>query len=220
MSQAKLLGSYKMLSLKEIGLKYGTDKATDHQFCDFYESHLNHLRFEKIKLLEIGIYQNQSMMMWREYFPNAEIHGIDIVEYSDNKVDNVNYHCIDIENTEALTNFINDNYDWDVVIDDGGHTMKQQQFSFKYFLGIMKKPAIFIMEDLHSSFEYWKSRHNPNNDPTTYQMIENIKNKKDFVSPYINRSEYRYCLSQIDSVDIFAKNPDNLNFSVTSILKK
>lgn len=207
-------------TLKEIGIKYGTDKAIHHEYCDLYETHLDHLRFKKIKLLEIGIYQHQSINMWREYFPNAEIHGIDIVNYSADKVEGVNYHCFDVEDTDSLTNFINHNYDWDIVVDDGGHTMKQQQFAFKYFWGVLKSNGIFIMEDLHTSFNYWESSHNKELSPTTYQMIESLKDKKDFISPYINLSEYRSCMSQVKSVDIWTKDISNMNLSVTSIIKK
>lgn len=209
-----------MISLKEIGLKYKTDKATEHHYCDFYQHHLEHLRFDNLKILEIGIFRNQSLMMWREYFPNAEIHGIDITDYTNNMIPNVKYHCLDMENIESITNFSNNNYDWDIVIDDGGHTMQQQQLSFKYLWGVIKSPGIFIMEDLHTSFEYWAKRHNPRNDPTTFQLVDSLKNKKDFISPYIDLGSYRSCLSQVKTVDIWTRDPHNMNRSVTAIIKK
>lgn len=211
----------KKLSLKELGMKHGTDKATLHGFCDFYDSNLGEMRFEPIKLLEIGVYQHQSLKMWREYFPNAEIHAIDIVDYSGGyRVPGVNYHCFNVEDSVAMSDFVNRNYNWDVVVDDGGHTMKQQQFAFKYFWGVIRSSGMFIMEDLHTSFDYWAPTHNPQNDPTMYEMLESLRNKNDFISPYINLSEYRLCLSQVQSVNLWVKNSANMNNSVTSIIKK
>ena len=209
-----------MQSLKEIGLKYKTDKATEHQYCDFYEQHLSHLRFDKIKLLEIGIYKNQSLMMWKEYFPNAEIHGIDIVDYTGNMIEGVHYHCFNVENIADITRFSQQHSDWDIIIDDGGHTMKQQQFAFKYLWKSLKSSGIFIMEDLHTSFKKWINSHNTNGDPTTYQMIQSLKNKNDFLSAYFHLEEYRLCMSQVKSVDIWTRDPNNMSLSVTSVIKK
>lgn len=213
--------SNKNLSLHQIGLDCGTDKATYHNYCNLYEAHLSHLRFEPIKLLEIGVFKHQSIMMWRKYFPKAEIHAIDIVDYSNGeKIPNVHYHKINVEDTSLLSGFINKHHDWDVIVDDGGHTMFQQQNAFKNLFGAMKSPGIFIIEDLQTSFENFARSHNPQNDPTTYQMISSLKDKVDFTSPYINLSEYRMCLSQVKSVDIWIKNLNDMNDSMTSIIKK
>lgn len=42
-------------SFKEIGLKYGTDKVTDHHYWFIYEKYLEPLRDKKLKMLEIGL---------------------------------------------------------------------------------------------------------------------------------------------------------------------
>ena len=41
------------LTLTEIGIKYGTDKATYHNFTDFYQAELQGMEIKTI--LEIGI---------------------------------------------------------------------------------------------------------------------------------------------------------------------
>ncbi len=44
---------------------------------------------------------------------------------------------------------------FDIILDDGGHTMKQQITSFKILYPFVKKGGIYIIEDLHTS--YWKN---------------------------------------------------------------
>jgi hypothetical protein len=69
--------------LHELGLKYGTNKATFHKYCDFYENELANVKPQRI--LEIGIgtlatvgSYGTSLKMWSDFYPNAVIVGADI----------------------------------------------------------------------------------------------------------------------------------------------
>ena len=44
------------------------------------ERYFERYRLKKIKVLEVGVEAGTSLRMWKEYFPNAEIHGFDIDE--------------------------------------------------------------------------------------------------------------------------------------------
>ena len=62
-------------TLDEIGLKYGTDKASSHHnYLSFYERFLAPLRDEPLTVLEIGVFQGASLNTWREYFPERQDH--------------------------------------------------------------------------------------------------------------------------------------------------
>lgn len=52
-------------SLYEIGLSTGTDKATTHKYCEFYEKYINHLSDQNISLLEIGVWKGESLRSHR-----------------------------------------------------------------------------------------------------------------------------------------------------------
>jgi hypothetical protein len=79
-----------LASLDEIGLKYaydfgkgklytGGDKTSLGQgFTREYETLFERFRFERINLLELGVFHGKSLAMWSEYFDNGSIHGIDI----------------------------------------------------------------------------------------------------------------------------------------------
>jgi len=76
-------------TLDEIGMAYhtpnaksgkyeGGDKLSDGQnFTSFYHKIMSLMRDDKIKLLEIGIFNGKSIAMWADYFSNGTIYGID-----------------------------------------------------------------------------------------------------------------------------------------------
>ena len=76
--------------LDNLGLKYNTDKASKykrrdnivpgHDYLRHYEIFLSTLRDEKFTLVELGCYTGASLKMWKEYFPQAHIIGVDLNE--------------------------------------------------------------------------------------------------------------------------------------------
>ena len=75
------------MSLIEIGKKYPSSKNISG-FIQLYEKHFAHLKESKINILEIGVDNGDSLRIWREYFSQANICGIDI-DKKDFKIDNV-----------------------------------------------------------------------------------------------------------------------------------
>lgn len=143
------------MSLESLAAKYGTDKL-QHGYIPFYERHLPK---EPKRILEIGVKEGKSLAMWAEYFPNAEIHGLDLFE--ENNVNNVldflstGYHSpfdvidkfklhkgnqCDWRMLEELRKL-----DFDVIIDDGSHNSRDQMITF---FGLFNGKQYFI-EDLH-----------------------------------------------------------------------
>ena len=59
-----------MMSLKEIGKKYPTNK-NDYGFLDIYEKYFEPLREKKLNILEIGVDKGDSLRLWKEYFFNS-----------------------------------------------------------------------------------------------------------------------------------------------------
>ncbi len=71
-----------MKSLLEIYEKYQYsdghgDKGTAHSYIEVYEELFNPYRFNST-ILEIGLAYGESFMMWREYFIDSTIIGVDI----------------------------------------------------------------------------------------------------------------------------------------------
>lgn len=145
------------LTLDEIALTAGTDKSSAfHNYTPLYEKEFDRFREKPIRFLEIGIQKGHSVKMWEEFFPTAELYFIDItesaIEYFSTRS---SYFYLDQSNASALSAFIKDSGgDFDIIIDDGGHTMEQQIVSFQTLFPALKPGGIYVIEDLHTS--YWK----------------------------------------------------------------
>lgn len=135
------------MSLHDIGLKYNTDKATFHKYLDFYEKKLPKRDFSG-RLLEIGIMDGASIRMWREYYPNAEIVGIDTGLQSDLRIEGATLLELDGTKPTELKKLGK----FDIIIDDGSHMTADQQKSFNWlYYKQLNKGGVYILEDLHTS---------------------------------------------------------------------
>ncbi len=130
----------------------GTDKNTCHSYIEHvYEKEFKPYREKEIELLEIGIETGGSLKLWKEYFLNAKsIVGVDI---SDEKIDQ-RYRNID-----GVTMNFGDAYDqkfsdqfgqFDIIIDDGPHTLESQLKSIELYLPKLKQHGLFIVEDVQN----------------------------------------------------------------------
>jgi hypothetical protein len=204
------------MTLHEIGLKYGTDKSTNHNFTPYYDSYLSYLRDQNINLLEIGISEGLSLKMWEEYFQNGLIVGVDILERSYMNTDRISTMVINQEKPDELLSIPGE---FDIIIDDGGHTMFQQQLTLKTILGPkLKYDGIYILEDLHTSKDRYFNSHGSNDLNNTLNLLEDLKNNKlrENNQYFINKTDFNSLLNLIESIEIIKTG----EYSVTSIIKK
>jgi len=164
-----------MSSLREIAVKYSCDKD-DLGYTKHYENKFEGIRNDVTKILEIGLNTGGSHLMWLDYFPNANVYAMDNrIVYEDKVYDKrtkkdmvmVNgWNQRDTErsfifrgdqsNVEDLNKFADENGDdFDIIVDDGGHSMRQQQISLKVLYDKLKENGIYVIEDLHSSSNQW-----------------------------------------------------------------
>lgn len=134
------------MSLYELAIKYGSDKASiEHNYCQFYEDTLPN---NPKKILEIGVFKGASIRMWKEYFPDAEIHGLDL--FIENEIPDIpgvtwhKGHQCDYFLLEELRK-----HDFDVIIDDASHNSRDQLITF---FGLFNGKHYYI-EDIHCAEE-------------------------------------------------------------------
>ena len=66
------------MTLDELGKKYGLDKSSLlHGYLDEYERFLAPIREQELRVMEIGVLEGASLSMWKEYFPNTRLIGVD-----------------------------------------------------------------------------------------------------------------------------------------------
>ena len=102
--------------------KFNTDKCYLHNYVDKYHDLFKNRRFEKLKILEIGIgtAPMPSLRLWKEYFPNSQIYGIDIEKsYIDNSVENITTFLCSSLDKKGIEEKLKPLGPFDIIIDDG-----------------------------------------------------------------------------------------------------
>jgi predicted O-methyltransferase YrrM len=155
--------------LCEIGKKYDTDKSSQrinvtdirhcHPYTLFYDGIFKNKKDEPLKIAELGILHGASILMWKEYFPNAELYGFD---YDSNLINNfkqrfnndrVTLSNIDVTNKDSIvTAFSKLNILFDIIIEDTTHKFEDQIKVIENTYQYLKPGGILIIEDIFKSY--------------------------------------------------------------------
>jgi len=138
------------MTLNDIGLEYQTDKSTiTHHYLDNYEKYFSAWRDRPLTLLEIGVAGGASIRMWREYFPNAKVYGID--NNPDCAGDGIFIGSQD--NLGFLDNVICETGPPDIIIDDGSHHGPKTIETFRHLFPKMAAGGWYVVEDTHCFYD-------------------------------------------------------------------
>lgn len=126
-------------------------------YFEIYHRHFERFRNRPVVVLEFGVDQGGSLEMWREYFgPSAKIYGVDIDprcrQFEDHNIQIMIGDQADKEFLRQVVATIGAPID--VVIEDGGHRMRQQKMTFRHIYPHMSDDGCFLTEDTHTS--YWR----------------------------------------------------------------
>lgn len=156
------------MSLSELGKSCMTDKCnSEHTFggesyLDIYDSYLHDLRHKVDSVLEIGVRDGASLRMWKAYFPQAKICGIDIdPRCRESEEERVEVAIGDQSDTAFLTTCFGKGTMFDLIVDDGSHVNTLTVDSFNHlFYERLKPGGIYIIEDLQCSYMNLQSDYN------------------------------------------------------------
>lgn len=125
-------------------------------YFEIYDRHFSRYRGTDVHVVEVGVDFGGSMQMWKNYFgPQAKIYGIDIVPICKQlEEDQVEIFIGNQEDRQFLQSIAEAVPRIDILIDDGGHTMKQQINTFEELFPHVDKNGVYLCEDLHTS--YWE----------------------------------------------------------------
>lgn len=148
------------MSLHDLGCKYGTDKVNNwHTFngksyLQIYEKYFLPKKEEKINILEIGVKGGHSLRTWKEYFPNANICGLDFnPECLAHEEERIEIFVGSQDDPEIIKKIVDKYKYFDIIIDDGSHINDLIIKSFNLLSPFIKKTGIYIIEDLNCSYE-------------------------------------------------------------------
>lgn len=208
---------------------YNTDKHSTHKYFELiYDKLFRPLKDECKVFMEIGVYDGESIRLWRDYFINAQIIGIENnLQYSlnqlgDTSLDRMIFIDANQSSEEDLIKISQQYPLIDIVMDDGSHIMKDQQITLAKLFKSVKPGGIYILEDLHTSLELLKNingceRWGDINKTITLKMLQDFILTKQIISDYMTAEDIQYLNENIDSIEIYQSNPD---WSVTSVIRK
>lgn len=216
---------FDLKTLPEFCDSFPTDKcANKHGFVEIYEPLFAPLRKDSIRFFEIGILNGVSHLMWRTYFRQAAIFGIDLRDYSRQSArSGVMTFVADQSNRDDLSAFINaSGGDFDVILDDGGHAMDHQQVSLGYLFSQVKPGGMFIIEDVHTSLPDFYAdsafKVNETETNTTLMMLETFIRTGDIYSEYMTEEEALYLESTIERIELHYRR--NQKHSIVCVIHK
>lgn len=128
-----------------------TDKGTYHCFIqEYYNQKFTPLKNTPICLLELGVEYGYSIDLWRSWFTDLTLVGID--PYQPNTIKRINSFPgskgIEADGyTEETVNMFSDNT-FDFIIEDGPHTLPTQIFAAKHWVNKLKPGGFLIIEDV------------------------------------------------------------------------
>ena len=141
-----------MTYLCDLARKYGTDKGGGHgerchNYTPIYYSLFEPIRHEVKAVLEIGINSGASLRMWRDFFPNANIIGIDNDRGCQIGEDRIVSFIADQYNVADLHQVIPADAIFDIIIDDGAHQLRAWRNSFEALRRNVRPGGYYIIED-------------------------------------------------------------------------
>ena len=208
--------SSKIVRVEKNVTDFSTDKI-NHGYMEVYSPLFSKMKNTQ-KVLEIGIYQGESLKLLSHFFKNSIIHGVDISDCSHLDNHRIKTHICNQERIEDLESLISKiGGEFDLIIDDGGHTMRQQQISFGILFKNLKSGGVYIIEDLHTS--NMDSHKNTDDLITTLDMLNNLEKTGKVTSNYISEENKKYIEEFTESINIWTRTP-NYDESVTSIIVK
>lgn len=125
-------------------------------YLDVYDRHFGRFRGTDVHIVEIGVANGGSLQMWKDYFgPDARIFGVDMHErlraFEDEQVSILIGDQADRGFLRRLADVVPR---IDILLDDGGHTMRQQIVTFEELYSCIEPTGIYVCEDSHTS--YWR----------------------------------------------------------------
>ena len=193
----------------------------DH-YLDIYEKYFSAYRGQPVSILEIGISQGGSLQLWKKYFGgNVRVYAMDInPQCKKFEEENIKIFIGSQEDEKFLQEVCHQIPDVDIILDDGGHTMRQQIVSFENLFSKVKEGGLYIVEDTHTS--YWHEYHGGLKKPGSF--IEYSKNLVDSLYEGHIADKRKLLVNEItthingisfyDSIVVFEKQKRNTPFHI------
>ena len=151
-----------MNRLAQLAIEYGCDKDPSifHGYTPFYDELLKYRQVNRV--LEIGIgtvnamkhleayHPGASLRMWRDYFPSAQIFGLDNDPSVMFEEDRIHTAVCDQSSEDSLKETARKlGGKFDLILDDGSHQMPHQVLTANTLIPLLLSPTgVYVIEDV------------------------------------------------------------------------
>jgi len=185
--------TYFNTELCEIGKKYNSDRSPHnpnkhrHAYTGIYHFLFHGIRNNELNVAEIGIYMNEGMKMFRDYFKNANLYGYELFQ---NLIDNAEkdnlfntkYFPMEVNDPSSIRSGLEKCSDkFDIIIDDSSHCFEHQINIIFNSYQYLKKGGYLIIEDIFNDMKIQEEKN-------YYEKLEEVKNH--FSEIYFVQSEH------------------------------
>lgn len=195
-------------NLSQMANMYGTDKHELHSYTAIYTTYFDKLRDRTFDLIEIGIGGGAnkesgggSLRMWKQYFPKANIVGVDIFDksfFEEKRIKTFIGNQSDVLFLDALT----EKYNFEVIIDDGSHMSYDVISSFLNLYPKMSSKGLYIIEDTHTCFYDSDEKYHG---ISTIEFFKSLVEYIPFCTANDFNSEEKWSLEPIDFIHFYPK---------------
>jgi SAM-dependent methyltransferase len=138
-----------------VAYAYDTDKS--QLYLDNYERHFCAIAHRNISLLELGVHKGGSLLMWRDFFQNGKIAGLDLEHvHIEDPTGRIDIYKGDQRNLSLLDRIRSQSAPegFDIIIDDASHIGEFTKISFWHLFETHLKPGgCYVIEDWRLG--YW-----------------------------------------------------------------
>ena len=124
-------------------------------YFPIYERFLDKYVGSEARVLEIGVFRGGGLDLLADYLgPSVRLVGMDIDETARDLADpKFPVFLGDQSDPHDLLSLQEQHGPFDVIVDDGGHTVKQQVVSAETLFPLLRDGGVYLIEDVHTS--YW-----------------------------------------------------------------
>ena len=185
-----------------------------HFYSRVYDHLLSPFKSDEMTLLEIGLLCQEvqpssgypalvdasSLLMWSEYFSRAQVHGVNIRDFSNVEGDRITFTRADPSNVNGISEVIQRcRYRIKVIIDDGINPLGRQQISLAALFPHLQSGGLYFMENLNDQPSHLEEA----GSVKTRDLLRAISVGKPIASDFIEQSEMEYLVANIADIQFY-----------------
>lgn len=138
--------------LSDISKALDTDKTDIGNLLKKYEFFFKNFKEDKFSMIELGIFHGGSLKLWKNYFPNAIIYGVDInsecKKFEEDHIKIIIKNLSDEKNITQLSEI-----QPKLILDDASHIWSHQINCLINLFDALQSGGIYVIEDIGTSFK-------------------------------------------------------------------